>query len=50
MMEAVHISETLANLNVTTWHNIPEDSKLQIFLKYFVIQHETGIYRKICAI
>jgi hypothetical protein len=30
MMEAVRISETSANFNVTTWRYIPEDSKLHI--------------------
>jgi hypothetical protein len=28
MMEAVHTSETSVNINLTTWHYIPEDSKL----------------------
>jgi hypothetical protein len=27
-MEAVRISETLVNINLTTWQYIPEDSKL----------------------
>jgi hypothetical protein len=30
MMEAVYISETSVNFNVTTQHDIPEDSKLHI--------------------
>jgi hypothetical protein len=29
MMEAVRTAETSVNFNVTTWHYIPEDSKLQ---------------------
>jgi hypothetical protein len=29
MMEAVCTSETLVNINLTTWRYIPEDSKLQ---------------------
>jgi hypothetical protein len=32
MMEAVHTSEMSVHFNVTTWHYIPEDSKLQINL------------------
>jgi hypothetical protein len=28
MMQAVRTSETLVLFNVTTWHYIPEDSKL----------------------
>jgi hypothetical protein len=29
MMEAIRISETSVNFNVSTWRYIPEDSKLQ---------------------
>jgi hypothetical protein len=29
MMKVVHTSETLVNINVTTWSYIPEDSELQ---------------------
>jgi hypothetical protein len=28
MMEAVHTSEKSVNFNVTTWHYVPENSKL----------------------
>jgi hypothetical protein len=33
MMEAVCTLETSINLNVITWHYIPEDSKLQYDMK-----------------
>jgi hypothetical protein len=46
MMKAVYTSETSAHFNVTTWHYIPEDSKLHthchenlkshILYRYFV--------------
>jgi hypothetical protein len=31
MMEAVRTFETSANFNLTTWHYIPEVSKLQVY-------------------
>jgi hypothetical protein len=37
MMEAVRISETSVNFNLTTWHCIPEDSKLQHKIRLYDI-------------
>jgi hypothetical protein len=43
MMEAVRISETLINLNVTTRRYIPEDSKLQISSCILLLSWKEGI-------
>jgi hypothetical protein len=34
MMEAVRTSEMSVNFNVTTWHYIPEDSKLHAIVLF----------------
>jgi hypothetical protein len=49
MLEAVHISETSVNFNLTTRRYIPEDSKLQLVEK-LLRAHNRQTDRKVNAI
>jgi hypothetical protein len=44
MMEAASTSETLVNFCQTTWHNIPEDSHLQILVKLTSIKFDENLF------
>jgi hypothetical protein len=41
MMEAVRTSETLVNINLTTWQNIAEEIKLNIRRRENLKSHES---------